>query len=174
MRAMLGQCSCMLEVPEEDVSIACIRGISARYDRRTQQEGWSPPPRNGGGLRLRLGSNGAGMGKIIVETFLCFGLKSHSITSQKVGTRWVLAPGHAVSITPTYLRKASKNSDKSWCPYGDANSSSTTTLHRTAVGNIESRRIDASIPAVVSSDMQIRTRSRGQPTEVPPRSLMQR
>ena len=89
-------------------------------------------------------------------------------------TRWVFTPGHAVSITTTYLRKASKNNDKPWCPYGDANSSSTTSLHRTAVGNIESRRIDASIPAVASSDMQIRTRSRGQPTEVPPRSSMQR
>ncbi|EJK67671.1 hypothetical protein THAOC_11267, partial [Thalassiosira oceanica] len=43
-------------------------------------------------------------------------------------------------------------------------------LHRTAVGNIESRLIDEFTPAAASSDLQIRTRTGGQPTvptEVP-------
>ncbi|EJK71727.1 hypothetical protein THAOC_06806, partial [Thalassiosira oceanica] len=52
---------------------------------------------------------------------------------------------------------------------GEANCSRTTSLRRTAVGNIESRLIDAFTPAAASSDLQIRTRTGGQPTEVPPR-----
>ncbi|EJK63613.1 hypothetical protein THAOC_15717 [Thalassiosira oceanica] len=52
---------------------------------------------------------------------------------------------------------------------GKTNCSSTTSLHRTAVGNIESRLIDEFTPAAASSDLQIRTRTGGQPTEVPPR-----
>ncbi|EJK64540.1 hypothetical protein THAOC_14718, partial [Thalassiosira oceanica] len=56
---------------------------------------------------------------------------------------------------------------------GEANCSSTTSLRRTAVGNIESRLIDAFTPAAASSDLQIRTRTGGQPTEVPPRSPTQ-
>ena len=69
------------------------------------------------------------------------------------------------------------NQQQTMAPLWGLNSSLTTTLHQTAVENIKSRRIDASIPAVASSDMQIQTRSRGQPTvptEVPPRSSMQR
>ena len=54
-----------------------------------------------------------------------------------------------------------------WRPNGDANSSSTTSLHQTVVGNIEIRRMDEFIPAGASSDLQIQTRSRGKPTEVP-------
>ncbi|EJK64647.1 hypothetical protein THAOC_14597 [Thalassiosira oceanica] len=42
-----------------------------------------------------------------------------------------------------------------------------------AVGNIENRLIDVFTPAVASSDLQIRTRTGGQPTEVPPRSPAQ-
>ncbi|EJK63711.1 hypothetical protein THAOC_15617, partial [Thalassiosira oceanica] len=43
-------------------------------------------------------------------------------------------------------------------------------LHRTAVGNIgsvRSRLIDEFTPTVALSDLQFRTRKRGQPTEVP-------
>ncbi|EJK47738.1 hypothetical protein THAOC_33525 [Thalassiosira oceanica] len=39
-----------------------------------------------------------------------------------------------------------------------------------AVGNIESRRMDDSIQAAALSDMQIRSQTGGQPTEVPLRS----
>ena len=42
-----------------------------------------------------------------------------------------------------------------------------------AVGNIKSRLIDVFTPAAASSDLQIRTRTGGQPTEVPPRSPAQ-
>ncbi|EJK66533.1 hypothetical protein THAOC_12544, partial [Thalassiosira oceanica] len=49
--------------------------------------------------------------------------------------------------------------------HGEANCSSTTSLHRTAVGNIESKLIDEFTPAAASSDPQIRTRTGGQPTE---------
>ncbi|EJK57103.1 hypothetical protein THAOC_22891 [Thalassiosira oceanica] len=38
-----------------------------------------------------------------------------------------------------------------------------------AVGNIESKLIDLFTPAAALSDLQIRTRTGGQPTEVPPR-----
>ncbi|EJK64557.1 hypothetical protein THAOC_14700 [Thalassiosira oceanica] len=48
-----------------------------------------------------------------------------------------------------------------------------TSLRQTAVGNIESKLIDEVIPAAASSDLQIRTRTGGQPTEVPPRSPAQ-
>ena len=65
---------------------------------------------------------------------------------------------HARSrILPTRYYENHEKTIKTMVPL-----SSTTTLYRTAVGNIESRRIDASIPAVASSDIQIRTRSRGQ------------
>ncbi|EJK53715.1 hypothetical protein THAOC_26785, partial [Thalassiosira oceanica] len=42
-----------------------------------------------------------------------------------------------------------------------------------AVGNIKSRLLDVFTPAAASSDLQIRTRTGGQPTEVPPRSPTQ-
>ncbi|EJK61137.1 hypothetical protein THAOC_18419 [Thalassiosira oceanica] len=42
---------------------------------------------------------------------------------------------------------------------GDANCSTTPSLHRTAVGNIERRLIDEFTPAAASSDLQIRTRT---------------
>ncbi|EJK59400.1 hypothetical protein THAOC_20383 [Thalassiosira oceanica] len=42
-----------------------------------------------------------------------------------------------------------------------------------AVGNIKSRLIDVFTPAAASSDLQIQTRTGGQPTEVPPRSPTQ-
>ena len=62
-----------------------------------------------------------------------------------------------------------RKTNKTMAPLGEANFSSTTSLHRTAVGNIESRLIDEFTPAAASSDLQIRTRTGGQPTEVPPR-----
>ncbi|EJK46848.1 hypothetical protein THAOC_34467, partial [Thalassiosira oceanica] len=48
---------------------------------------------------------------------------------------------------------------------GDANCSTTPSLHPTAVGNIESRLIDEFTPAAASSDLQIRTWTGGQPTD---------
>ena len=62
-----------------------------------------------------------------------------------------LPPGHAVSITRILHVEykmnveTKENRTQPWCSYGDVNSSSTTTLHRTAVGNIESRRIDSEL-----------------------------
>ncbi|EJK74715.1 hypothetical protein THAOC_03591 [Thalassiosira oceanica] len=52
---------------------------------------------------------------------------------------------------------------------GEASCSTTTSLRQTVVGNIESELMDEVIPAAASSDLQIRTRAGGQPTEVPPR-----
>ncbi|EJK65545.1 hypothetical protein THAOC_13579, partial [Thalassiosira oceanica] len=58
--------------------------------------------------------------------------------------------------------------------HGEANRSTTTSLHQAAVGNIESNKlIDEVIPAAALSDLKIRTRTGGQPTEMPPRSPTQ-
>ena len=75
--------------------------------------------------------------------------------------RWVFTPARSRSLfrsfahaeSSTYVEykmnvETEENRTQPWCSYGDVNSSSTTTLHRTAVGNMEStRRIDVSIPA---------------------------
>ena len=99
---------------------------------------------------------------------------------------WVFTPGHAVSITRsscvTWRENPSHSESSAWSTKSSfiymlkqrrnrtqPPWSTTTTFHRTVVGNLESRRIDASTrqPAVVSSDMQIQTLSIGQLTEVP-------
>ncbi|EJK69339.1 hypothetical protein THAOC_09415 [Thalassiosira oceanica] len=51
----------------------------------------------------------------------------------------------------TYENK--KKLSKTWRPWGKANCSSATSLNQTAVGNIESRCMDDSIPSAAPSDI---------------------
>ena len=77
---------------------------------------------------------------LLVSLHCCMGKEAFDWLSQGE-TAWIMKDGFSRQVTQSRSRlrtykKQAKTATNQWCPYGDANSSSTTSLLRTAVGNI--------------------------------------